>query len=83
MTEKQVVTPEEMNKQLERIAYAALKLAQHDGMARQSNQAENLFLVCWLKTALKQKCFHCCVAADPVWLSSLGQKRIMTAKLCQ
>ncbi|MET4859791.1 DUF2913 family protein, partial [Morganella morganii] len=71
MTEKQVVTPEEMNKQLGRMAYAALaalKLAQHDGMAGRSDQAENLFLVRWLKTALKQKRFHRCVAADLVWL---------------
>ncbi|MEY0256224.1 DUF2913 family protein [Morganella morganii] len=86
MTEKQVVTPEEMNKQLGRMAYAALaalKLAQHDGMAGQSDQAENLFLVRWLKTALKQKRFHRCVAADLVWLSNLGQKRVMTAKLRQ
>ncbi|MET4911761.1 DUF2913 family protein, partial [Morganella morganii] len=77
MTEKQVVTPEEMNKQLGRMAYAALaalKLAQHDGMAGRSDQAENLFLVRWLKTALKQKRFHRCVAADLVWLSNLGQK---------
>ena len=86
MTEKQVVTPEEMNKQLGRMAYAALvalKLARHDGIAGQSNQAENLFLVRWLKTALKQKRFHRCVAADLVWLSNLGQKQVMTAKLCQ
>lgn len=86
MTEKQVVTPEEMNKQLGRMAYAALaalKLAQHDGMAGQSDQAENLFLVRWLKTALKQKRFHRCVTADLVWLSNLGQKRVMTAKLRQ
>ncbi len=86
MTEKQVVTPEEMNKQLGRMAYAALaalKLAQHDGMAGQSDQAENLFLVRWLKTALKQKRFHRCVAAALVWLSNLGQKRVMTAKLRQ
>lgn len=86
MTEKQVATPEEMNKQQGRMAYAALaalKLAQHDGLAGQSDQAENLFLVRWLKTALKQKRFHRCVAADLVWLSNLGQKRVMTAKLRQ
>ncbi|MEM8325499.1 DUF2913 family protein [Morganella morganii] len=69
MTEKQVVTPEEMNKQPGRMAYAALvalKLTRHDGMAGRSDQAENLFLVRWLKTALKQKRFHRCVAAEIV-----------------
>lgn len=86
MTEKQVATPEEMNKQLGRMAYAALvalKLARHDGLAGQSDQAENLFLVRWLKTALKQKRFHRCVAGDLIWLSNLGQKQVVTAKLRQ
>lgn len=84
MAEKPVVTPEEMNKQLGRVAFAALtalKLAQCDGLAGRSEQAENLFLVRWFKTALTQKRFHRCVAADLVWLSNLGQQRMMTAKL--
>lgn len=78
MTEKQVVTPEETNKQPGRMPYAALvalKLARHNGMAGQSYQAENLFLVHWLKTALKRKRFHRCVAANLVWLSNLDQKQ--------
>ncbi|ETO41303.1 hypothetical protein X965_10915 [Morganella sp. EGD-HP17] len=62
-------------------ALTALKLAQHDGLTGSSEQAENLFLVRWLKTALKQKRFHRCVSADLLWLSDLGQQRMMTAKL--
>ncbi|MEM8183466.1 DUF2913 family protein [Morganella morganii subsp. sibonii] len=68
---------EEKNQHLGRMAFCALvalKLAQADGKTGCSLQAENIFLVRWLQTALKQKRFHRCVAGDLVWLSGHGRR---------
>lgn len=75
---------EEKNHWLGKLAFAALvalKLAQWDGKAARSTQSENLFLLRWLQTALKQKRFHRCVVHDFEWLINLGQQRLMTSKL--
>ncbi|HHR6224955.1 DUF2913 family protein [Providencia alcalifaciens] len=53
---------EEKNRWLGKLAFAALvalKLALWDGKAARNAQSENLFLLRWLQTALKQKRFHC------------------------
>ena len=78
------VTVEEKNHWLGKLAFAALialKLAQWDGKAARNAQSENLFLLRWLQTALKQKRFHRCVVHDFEWLIHLGQQRLMTSKL--
>lgn len=78
------VTVEEKNLWLGKLAFSALvalKLAQSDGKAGRNAQTENLFLLRWLQTALKQKRFHRCVAPDFDWLIRLGQQRLMTSKL--
>ncbi|MEX5871201.1 DUF2913 family protein, partial [Providencia hangzhouensis] len=78
------VTVEEKNHWLGKLAFAALialKLAQWDGKAARNAQSENLFLLRWLQTALKQKRFHRCVVHDFEWLIRLGQQRLMTSKL--
>ncbi|HHR5860545.1 TPA: DUF2913 family protein [Providencia alcalifaciens] len=78
------ITVEEKNRWLGKLAFAALvalKLAQWDGKAARNAQAENLFLLRWLQTALKQKRFHRCVVHDFEWLINLGQQRLMTSKL--
>ncbi|MEQ5091560.1 DUF2913 family protein [Providencia rettgeri] len=62
-------------------ALVALKLTQRDGKTPLNPQAENLFLLRWLQTALKQKRFHRCVAHDFEWLINLGQQRLMGPKL--
>ena len=75
---------EEKNHWLGKLAFAALvalKLAQWDGKAARSTQSENLFLLRWLQTALKQKRFHRCVVHDFEWLINLGQQRLMASKL--
>ncbi|MGF7540224.1 DUF2913 family protein [Providencia rettgeri] len=75
---------EEKNHWLGKLAFAALvalKLAQWDGKAARNAQSENLFLLRWLQTALKQKRFHRCVVHDFEWLIHLGQQRLMTSKL--
>ncbi|WP_272662603.1 DUF2913 family protein [Providencia sp. PROV111] len=85
---KKVINPpisvEEKNHWLGKLAFAALvalKLAQWDGKAARNAQSENLFLLRWLQTALKQKRFHRCVVHDFEWLIHLGQQRLMTSKL--
>ena len=78
------ITVEEKNRWLGKLAFAALvalKLAQWDGKAARNAQSENLFLLRWLQTALKQKRFHRCVVHDFEWLINLGQQRLMTSKL--
>ncbi|MGW8595862.1 DUF2913 family protein [Providencia rettgeri] len=78
------VTVEEKNHWLGKLAFAALialKLAQWDGKAARNAQSENLFLLRWLQTALKQKRFHRCVVHDFEWLINLGQQRLVTSKL--
>ncbi|WP_273818565.1 DUF2913 family protein [Providencia rettgeri] len=78
------VCVEEKNYWLGKLAFAALialKLAQWDGKAALNAQSENLFLLRWLQTALKQKRFHRCVVHDFEWLIYLGQQRLMTSKL--
>ncbi|MQC12829.1 hypothetical protein C4513_18565 [Morganella morganii] len=78
------VTVEEKNHWLGKLAFSALvalKLAQWDGKAARNAQSENLFLLRWLQTALKQKRFHRCVVHDFEWLIHLGQQRLMTSKL--
>lgn len=78
------VTVEEKNHWLGKLAFAALvalKLAQREGKAARNAQSENLFLLRWLQTALKQKRFHRCVVHDFEWLIHLGQQRLMTSKL--
>ncbi|WP_442959067.1 DUF2913 family protein [Providencia sp. PROV104] len=53
---------EEKHRWLGKLAFAALvalKLALWDGKAARNAQSENLFLLRWLQTALKQKRFHC------------------------
>ncbi|MEY0226346.1 DUF2913 family protein, partial [Providencia rettgeri] len=78
------VTVEKKNHSLGKLAFAALvalKLAQWDGKAARNAQSENLFLLRWLQTALKQKRFHRCVVHDFAWLIHLGQQRIITSKL--
>lgn len=75
---------EEKNHWLGKLAFSALvalKLAQWDGKAARNAQSENLFLLRWLQTALKQKRFHRCIAHDFEWLINLGQQRLMTSKL--
>ena len=77
-------TVEEKNHWLGKLAFAALvalKFAQWDGKAGRNAQFENLFLLRWLQTALKQKRFHRCVVHDFEWLIQLGQQRLMTSKL--
>ena len=78
------ISVEEKNHWLGKLAFAALvalKLAQWDGKAARNAQSENLFLLRWLQTALKQKRFHRCVVHDFEWLIHLGQQRLMTSKL--
>ncbi|ENN8378697.1 DUF2913 family protein [Providencia rettgeri] len=78
------ITVEEKNHWLGKLAFAALvalKLAQWDGKAARNAQSENLFLIRWLQTALKQKRFHRCVVHDFEWLIALGQRRMMTSKI--
>ena len=78
------ITVEEKNRWLGKLAFAALvalKLAQWDGKAARNAQSENLFLLRWLQTALKQKRFHRCVVHDFEWLINLGQQRLVTSKL--
>ncbi|WP_272682181.1 DUF2913 family protein [Providencia sp. PROV129] len=78
------ISVEEKNHWLGKLAFAALvalKLAQWDGKAARNAQAENLFLLRWLQTALKQKRFHRCVVHDFEWLIHLGRQRLMTSKL--
>ncbi|HHR6225319.1 TPA: DUF2913 family protein [Providencia alcalifaciens] len=78
------ISVEEKNYWLGKLAFAALvalKLAQRDGKVARNAQSENLFLLRWLQTALKQKRFHRCVAHDFEWLINLGQQRLMTSKL--
>ena len=78
------VTVDEKNQWLGKLAFsalAALKLSQWDGKTGRNAQSENLFLLRWLQTALKQKRFHRCVAHDLVWLTQLAQQRLMTSKL--
>ncbi|HGN0870252.1 TPA: DUF2913 family protein [Providencia alcalifaciens] len=55
--------------------FSALKLAQSDGKAARNVQSENLYLLRWLQTVLKQKRFHRCVGHDFKWLINLGQQR--------
>lgn len=84
MTNTPVMNAEEKNQHLGRMAFCALvalKLAQADGKTGCSLQAENIFLVRWLQTALKQKRFHRCVAGDLVWLSGHGRQHPVTAEL--
>ncbi|HHR6143714.1 TPA: DUF2913 family protein, partial [Providencia alcalifaciens] len=50
-------------------------MAQWDGKACRNALSENLFLLRWLQTALKQKRLHCCVVHDFEWLIHLGQQR--------
>ncbi|WP_336432940.1 DUF2913 family protein, partial [Providencia stuartii] len=72
------------NPWLGKLAYGALvslALAQYDGKTTRNPHSENLFLLRWLQTALKQKRFHRCVAGDLAWLINLGQQRVMTSKL--
>ncbi|HHR6046510.1 TPA: DUF2913 family protein [Providencia alcalifaciens] len=83
-TSNSPITVEEKNHWLGKLAFAALvalKLAQWDGKAARNAQSENLFLLRWLQTALKQKRFHRCVVHDFEWLINLGQQRLMTSKL--
>ncbi|NIG84211.1 DUF2913 family protein [Lactobacillus casei] len=83
-TSNSPITVEEKNRWLGKLAFAslvALKLAQWDGKAARNAQSENLFLLRWLQTALKQKRFHRCVVHDFEWLINLGQQRLMTSKL--
>ncbi|HHR6019876.1 TPA: DUF2913 family protein [Providencia alcalifaciens] len=83
-TSQKIVSVEEKNYWLGKFAFAALvalKLAQWDGKAALNAQSENLFLLRWLQTALKQKRFHRCVVHDFEWLINLGQQRLMTSKL--
>ncbi|BDH20938.1 DUF2913 family protein [Providencia hangzhouensis] len=64
------ISVEEKNHWLGKLAFAALvalKLAQWDGKAARNAQSENLFLLRWLQTALKQKRFHRCVVYDFEW----------------
>ncbi|EIU7559280.1 DUF2913 family protein [Providencia rettgeri] len=78
------ISVEEKNHWLGKLAFAALvalKLAQWDGKTARNAQSENLFLIRWLQTALKQKRFHRCVVHDFEWLIHLGQQRLMTSKL--
>ncbi|EJD6501538.1 DUF2913 family protein [Providencia rettgeri] len=78
------ISVEEKNYWLGKLAFAALvalKLAQWDGKAAPNAQSENLFLLRWLQTALKQKRFHRCVVHDFEWLINLGRQRLMTSKL--
>ncbi|MEY0432248.1 DUF2913 family protein [Providencia rettgeri] len=78
------ISVEEKNRWLGKLAFAALvalKLAQWGGKAARNAQSENLFLLRWLQTVLKQKRFHRCVAGDLAWLINLGQQRVMTSKL--
>ena len=78
------ISVEEKNHWLGKLAFAALvalKLAQWDGKAARNAQSENLFLLRWLQTALKQKRFHRCVVHDFEWLINLGQQRLVTSKL--
>lgn len=78
------ISVEEKNQWLGKLAFSALvalKLAQWDGKAARSAQSENLFLLRWLQTALKQKRFNRCVVHDFEWLIHLGQQRLMTSKL--
>jgi len=77
------VTVEEKNLWLGKLAFSALvalKLAQWDGKTARNARSENLFLLRWLQTALKQKRFHRCVAHDFDWLIRMGQQRLMTSK---
>ncbi|MEX5871139.1 DUF2913 family protein [Providencia hangzhouensis] len=74
------VTVEEKNHWLGKLAFAALvalKLAQWEGKAARNAQSENLFLLRWLQTALKQKRFHRCVVHDFEWLIHLGQQGVV------
>lgn len=64
---KTVVSVDEKNRWLGKLAYGALvslALAQYDGKTTRNPHSENLFLLRWLQTALKQKRFHRCVAGD-------------------
>ena len=73
-TSNSPITVEEKNHWLGKLAFAALvalKLAQWDGKAARNAQSENLFLLRWLQTALKQKRFHRCVVHDFEWLINL------------
>ncbi|MDD9341347.1 MAG: DUF2913 family protein [Providencia heimbachae] len=81
---RETVTVEEKNHWLGKLAFSALvalKLAQWDGKTARNAQSENLFLLRWLQTALKQKRFHRCVVHDFDWLIRMGQQRLMTSKL--
>ena len=83
-TSNSPITVDEKNQWLGKLAFSALvalKLAQWDGKTSHNAQSENLFLLRWLQTALKQKRFHRCVASDFDWLIRLAQQRLMTSKL--
>ena len=72
---------EEKNYWLGKLAFAtlvALKLAQWDGKTARNLRAENLFLLRWLQTTLKQKRFYRCVVHDFEWLINIGQQHLMT-----
>ncbi|MEY0665472.1 DUF2913 family protein [Providencia rettgeri] len=78
------VSVEDKNRWLGKLAFAALvalKLSQREGKTARHSQAENVFLLRWLQTALKQKRFHRCIAPDFEWLIALGQRRVMTSKI--
>lgn len=63
-------------------ALIALQLAKSDGQA-QSESQENLFLIRWLSTALKQHRFPREVAADIGWLLKQGRTLGTQAKMRQ
>lgn len=86
MTTNSLTSSPEEEKQhwLGKLAFAALlalKLAQRDGKTSRNPQAENLFLLRWLQTALKQKRFHRCIAPEFASLINLGQQRLIGSKL--